>query len=45
MEAKRLLDVLDKQLALPPVCRGESYTGQRRGIWPNGSATWCWECL
>ncbi|SUH07095.1 S-transferase [Salmonella enterica subsp. enterica] len=41
MEAKRLLDVLDKQLAHHPYVAGEEYTIADMAIWP-WFATWCW---
>lgn len=34
MEAKRLLDVLDKQLAHHPYVAGEEYTIADMAIWP-----------
>lgn len=45
MEDKRLLDVLDKQLAYNPYVAGEEYSIADMEIWRYGHslATWCWE--
>lgn len=41
MEAKRQLDVLDKQLAKNTFIAGDEYTIADMAIWP-GMAIWCW---